>query len=48
MNWAATIGSLIVLFIVIGFVSYLVRLNRRAKHQQSRVDPTKLRTWSDD
>src|SRR3569832_1921119 len=38
----------IFLFVAAGFVFYLVRLNRRAKREQSEVDPAKLRKWGDD
>lgn len=48
MKWVTTMGLVILLFIVIGFIGYLVKLNRRAKHEQSQVDPKKLRKWSDD
>lgn len=41
--------SLSVLIIVAaGFILYLLRLNRRAKKEQSEVDPKKLRPWGDD
>ncbi len=43
-----SIGIAILLFIVIGFVFYLIKLNRRAKKEQSEVDPDKLRKWDDD
>lgn len=42
------IGLAIVVLIVSGFIGYLLRLNRRAKKQQSEVDPSKLRKWGDD
>ncbi len=48
MTWLTTIGAVMFLFIAIGFVRYLMALNRRAKKEQSEVDPSKLRTWSDD
>ena len=48
MNTFAIIGLIILLLIVAGFIGYLVRLNRRAKQQQSAVDPNKLRRWTDD
>jgi len=48
MNWLATMGLVIFLFIALGFIRYLMKLNRRAKQEQSEVDPNKLRKWSDD
>lgn len=43
-----SVGIAIFLFIAIGFIFYLVRLNRRAKQEQSEIDPDKLRKWDDD
>ncbi len=48
MKLVTTIGLVIFLFIVLGFVRYLMKLNRRAKKEQSEVDPDKLRKWGDD
>jgi hypothetical protein len=48
MKLVTTIGLVIFLFIAIGFVRYLMKLNRRAKKEQSEVDPDKLRKWGDD
>lgn len=48
MRLLIVIGLAIFLFISVGFVLYLMKLNRRAKKQQSEVDPTKLRKWEDD
>ncbi len=48
MEWLTTGGLVVFLVIVVGFIGYLVKLNRRAKHEQSQVDPSKLRKWSDD
>ena len=48
MKFFAAIGLMIFLFIAIGFVLYLFRLNRQAKKEQSEVDPEKLRKWKDD
>ena len=48
MKLLTTIGLVIFLFIGIGFVRYLMKLNRRAKEEQSEVDPDKLRKWGDD
>ena len=48
MEWLTTGGFVVFLVIVAGFVGYLVKLNRRAKQEQSQVDPNKLRKWSDD
>ena len=48
MKLVTTIGLVIFLFIAIGFIHYLIKLNRRAKKEQSEVDPNKLRKWSDD
>lgn len=48
MEWLTMGGFVFFLVIVVGFVGYLVKLNRRAKHEQSQVDPNKLRKWSDD
>jgi len=48
MKLLTTIGLVIFLFIGIGFVRYLMKLNRRAKKEQSEVDPEKLRKWGDD
>lgn len=46
MLWLATLA--ILLLAATGFVLYLIKLNRRAKKQQSEVDPNKLRRWTDD
>lgn len=35
-------------FAAAGLIFYLLKLNRRAKREQSEVDPSKLRKWSDD
>jgi hypothetical protein len=48
MNHILAIGSAIFLFIAMGFVFYLLRLNRQAKKEQSEIDPNKLRPWIDD
>jgi len=48
MKIVATISLVIFLFIAIGFVRRLVKLNRQAKKEQSEVDPGKLRKWGDD
>jgi hypothetical protein len=48
MKLVTTIGLVIFLFIALGFVRYLMKLNRRAKKEQSEVDPDKLRKWGDD
>ena len=48
MNELTIIGLVIVLLIVMGFIGYLIKLNRRAKKEQSEIDPSKLRKWSDD
>ncbi|MCC6208549.1 MAG: hypothetical protein IT488_10420 [Gammaproteobacteria bacterium] len=48
MNTITVIGLTLFLFIGAGFVLYLMKLNRRAKKEQSEVDPDKLRKWSDD
>jgi hypothetical protein len=48
MKLVTSIGLVIFLFIAIGFVRYLMKLNRRAKKEQSEVDPEKLRKWDDD
>jgi len=48
MSLPTTIGLVIFLFIAIGFIHYLIRLNRRARKEQSEIDPDKLRKWSDD
>lgn len=48
MSTGFLIGAAIFLFLVAGFIAYLLRLNRRAKREQSEVDPAKLRRWSDD
>ena len=48
MKLVTTIGLVIFLFIALGFVRYLMMLNRRAKKEQSEVDPDKLRKWGDD
>ena len=47
MKFIVVIGLIIFLFIAIGFVFYLFRLNRQAKKEQSEVDPEKLRKWED-
>jgi preprotein translocase subunit SecG len=48
MKLITTIGLVIFLFIALGFVLYLMKLNRQAKKEQSEVDPNKLRKWGDD
>lgn len=48
MNAKLWISAAIFVFIVAGFFFYLVKLNRRAKQEQSKVDPAKLRKWDDD
>ena len=48
MKLVTAIGLVIFLFIAIGFVRYLMKLNRQAKKEQSEVYPDKLRKWSDD
>src|SRR3569623_14432 len=48
MNALVTIGVAVAAMIAVGFILYLLRLNRRAKREQSEVDPAKLRKWSDD
>ena len=48
MKELTIIGLVIVLLIVIGFIGYLIKLNRRAKKEQSEIDPSKLRKWGDD
>lgn len=48
MKWFTMMGLVILVFIVIGFILYLIKLNRRAKKEQSEVDPSKLRRWTDD
>lgn len=48
MKLVTAIGLVIFLFIAIGFVRYLMKLNRQAKKEQSEVNPDKLRKWSDD
>ncbi len=48
MNTFIITGLVILLLIAAGFIGYLVKLNRRAKQQQSKVDPNKLRRWTDD
>jgi len=47
MRLLTTIGLVIFLFIATGFIRYLIKLNRRAKKEQSEVDPDKLRKWDD-
>ena len=48
MKLVTSIGLVIFLFVSIGFVLYLMKLNRQAKKEQSEVDPNKLRKWGDD
>lgn len=48
MSPGFVIGAAILLFLIVGFIAYLLRLNRHAKREQSEVDPAKLRRWSDD
>jgi len=48
MKLITTVGLVVFLFIALGFVLYLMKLNRRAKKEQSEVDPDKLRKWGDD
>jgi hypothetical protein len=48
MKLITTISLVIFLFIALGFVLYLMKLNRQAKKEQSEVDPNKLRKWGDD
>jgi hypothetical protein len=48
MKLLTAIGLVIFLFIAVGFVRYLMKLNRQAKKEQSEVDPAKLRKWEDD
>lgn len=48
MNSILIGGVVIFLFAAAGFMFYLLRLNRRAKREQSEVDPAKLRKWGDD
>ena len=48
MSTGVIIGIVVFAFIGAGLIAYLLRLNRRAKQEQSQVDPTKLRKWSDD
>jgi hypothetical protein len=48
MKLLTAIGLVIFLFIAVGFVRYLMKLNRQAKKEQSEVDPDKLRKWEDD
>ncbi|KAF0191282.1 MAG: hypothetical protein FD165_2052 [Gammaproteobacteria bacterium] len=48
MKLITVVGLAIFLIIGIGFVRYLMKLNRRAKKEQSEIDPAKLRQWSDD
>ena len=48
MKLLTAIGLAIFLFIAIGFIRYLMKLNRQAKKEQSEVDPDKLRKWGDD
>ncbi|MEJ2652631.1 MAG: hypothetical protein P8173_12770 [Gammaproteobacteria bacterium] len=48
MKSITTIGLVIFLFIAVGFIRYLMKLNRQAKKLQSKVDPGKLRKWGDD
>jgi hypothetical protein len=48
MKLVTIIGLVIFLFIALGFVLYLMKLNRRAKEEQREVDPEKLRKWGDD
>ena len=48
MKLVTVIGLALFLLMGIGFVSYLMKLNRRAKKEQSEVDPNKLRKWGDD
>lgn len=40
--------GLSLVIVAVGFIFYLLRLNRRAKKEQSAVDPKKLRQWGDD
>ena len=47
MTLITSIGLAIFLFIATGFIYYLIKLNRRAKQEQSEVDPDKLRKWDD-
>ncbi len=48
MKLLTTIGLVIFLFIALGFVRYLMKLNHQAKKEQSEVDPDKLRKWDND
>ena len=48
MSELTIIGLGILLLIGIGFIGYLIKLNRRAKKEQSQVDPSKLHKWGDD
>ncbi len=48
MSTGVATGLALVIVIAVGFVLYLLRLNRRAKREQAAVDPAKLRKWSDD
>ena len=47
MKLITTIGFVIFILFGIGLVLYLIKLNRRAKKEQSEVDPAKLRKWHD-
>ncbi len=48
MKLVTPIGLVIFLFISIGFILYLIKLNRQAKKEQSEIDPDKLRKWGND
>lgn len=47
MGMEIGIGVSMLAFAGVGFILYLIKLNRRAKKQQSEVDPGKLRRWDD-
>lgn len=47
MGMEIVIGVSMLAFAGVGFILYLIKLNRRAKQQQSEVDPDKLRRWDD-
>ena len=48
MELYTAIGLVIFLLIGIGFVRYLIKLNRRARKEQSEIDPKKLRKWGNE
>lgn len=47
MGMEIVIGLSVLALAGVGFIFYLIKLDRRAKKQQSEVDPGKLRRWDD-